>query len=73
MPILGFRTWEIPRNQTYQAVRTAIEKGYRHIDTAWVYGNEKEVGKAINDLIHEKKKNKKRRCVCCNKSLEFIS
>ena len=51
MPLLGFGTWEIAKNAAYGAVKTAIEVGYRHIDTAWIYGNEKEVGQAINDLI----------------------
>ena len=55
MPILGFGTWDIPPAKTYETVKLAIEKGYRHIDTAFIYGNEKEVGKAINDLIHEGK------------------
>lgn len=51
MPILGFSTWLTNGTDAYQLTKTAIEKGYKFIDTAWVYGNEKEVGKAINHLI----------------------
>ncbi len=45
-----FWTWQIPEGEkAYQAVRDALEVGYRHIDTAFDYGNEKSVGKAIRD------------------------
>lgn len=36
-----------------QAVKAALDAGYRHIDTAYLYGNEKEVGRAIRDKIAE--------------------
>ncbi|KAI8147943.1 NADP-dependent oxidoreductase domain-containing protein [Fennellomyces sp. T-0311] len=49
IPALGFGTGEILGDKVYQAVLTAIKAGYRHIDTAYAYGNEKEVGKAIKD------------------------
>ena len=55
MPLLGFGTWGIGGNAAYESVKTAIEDGYRHIDTAQIYGNEKEVGKAINDLVNSGK------------------
>jgi diketogulonate reductase-like aldo/keto reductase len=48
MPKVGFGTWQISRQQA-QAVTDALDAGYRHIDTALVYGNEKEVGAAIRD------------------------
>lgn len=47
---IGFGTWQIPDGQqTYDSVRWALEHGYRHIDTAYVYRNEKSVGQAIRD------------------------
>ena len=50
IPSIGFGTWQIPDGQAAEnAVMQALEDGYRHIDTAAVYGNEKSVGKAIND------------------------
>jgi diketogulonate reductase-like aldo/keto reductase len=54
IPIVGFGTWKTGK-QTYQAVRDAIDAGYRHIDTSLNYGIEKEVGKAIKDAITEGK------------------
>jgi 2,5-diketo-D-gluconate reductase B len=47
MPALGFGTWQLNDERCYQAVATAIEIGYRHIDTAQAYENEAEVGRAI--------------------------
>ena len=47
IPILGFGTWQISGAAAYDAVATALELGYRHIDTATVYGNESEVGQAL--------------------------
>jgi 2,5-diketo-D-gluconate reductase A len=47
MPLLGFGTWQITGPQAYDAVRTALDVGYRHIDTATVYRNEEEVGRAF--------------------------
>jgi 2,5-diketo-D-gluconate reductase A len=47
MPILGFGVFQIPPDATEQAVTTALAVGYRHIDTAASYGNEKEVGHAL--------------------------
>jgi diketogulonate reductase-like aldo/keto reductase len=49
IPALGFGTWKIKGDDCVNAVKTAIEVGYRHIDTAWVYKNEKEVGQAIRE------------------------
>ena len=47
MPILGFGVYQIPPEETEQAVATALEVGYRHIDTAASYGNEEAVGRAV--------------------------
>ncbi|WP_433382300.1 aldo/keto reductase [Actinoplanes sp. CA-142083] len=49
MPLLGFGTWQIRGDAAYQAVRHALDAGYRHIDTATMYGNEAEVGRAVAD------------------------
>lgn len=47
MPILGFGVFQIPPDETEQAVATALEVGYRHIDTAASYQNEEAVGSAV--------------------------
>jgi 2,5-diketo-D-gluconate reductase A len=49
IPQLGFGTFQIPPAETAQAVRTALENGYRHLDTAQMYGNEPEVAQGITD------------------------
>jgi 2,5-diketo-D-gluconate reductase A len=48
IPQLGFGVFQIEPNDTVKAVGEALEIGYRHIDTAEMYGNEKEVGEAIH-------------------------
>ncbi len=47
IPQLGFGVFQIPPEETVEAVTTALELGYRHIDTAEMYGNEREVGEAV--------------------------
>ena len=47
MPLLGLGTWLITGREAYQAVRRALDIGYRHIDTATMYGNEDQVGRAL--------------------------
>jgi 2,5-diketo-D-gluconate reductase A len=47
IPQLGFGVFQIDPKDTVEAVTTALEVGYRHIDTAQMYGNEREVGEAI--------------------------
>ena len=49
IPQLGFGVFQIPPEQTKNATLTALEVGYRHIDTAEMYGNEKEVGQAVRE------------------------
>jgi 2,5-diketo-D-gluconate reductase B len=49
VPALGLGTWQITGEQCYETVSTALELGYRHIDTAQLYENEREVGRAIAD------------------------
>jgi len=47
MPLLGFGTWQIKGEKATVASAAALEAGYRHLDTAMVYGNEAEVGRAL--------------------------
>jgi diketogulonate reductase-like aldo/keto reductase len=47
MPQVGFGTWRLRGDQARAAVTTALSAGYRHIDTATMYGNEKEIGDAL--------------------------
>ncbi len=50
LPLLGLGVWQVPDGGTCeQAVRWALELGYRHIDTAQAYGNEASVGRALRD------------------------
>jgi diketogulonate reductase-like aldo/keto reductase len=49
MPLVGFGTWQLSGDDAYTATRAALDVGYRHIDTATVYGNEAQVGRAIAD------------------------
>ena len=50
MPVLGFGVYQIPAEQTEQAVTAALAAGYRHLDTAAAYGNEEAVGAAIDAI-----------------------
>jgi 2,5-diketo-D-gluconate reductase A len=50
LPILGLGVWQVPNGpKCVNAVRWALELGYRHIDTAQAYGNEESVGKGLRD------------------------
>ncbi len=49
MPLLGFGTWQLKGADAVRAARTALEVGYRHLDTATVYDNEAEVGRALHE------------------------
>ena len=49
MPLVGFGTWRLTGRDTYRAVRAALDTGYRHVDTATMYGNEADIGAAIRD------------------------
>lgn len=49
MPVLGLGTWQATGPDCYRAVRHALSVGYRHIDTATMYRNEADVGRAVRD------------------------
>src|SRR5436189_401831 len=50
MPMLGLGVWQVPNGpECVNAVRWALELGYRHIDTAQAYGNEESVGQALRE------------------------
>jgi diketogulonate reductase-like aldo/keto reductase len=49
MPLLGLGTWELLGHVATAAVRAALEAGYRHLDTATIYRNEREVGQGVRD------------------------
>ena len=51
IPAFGLGTWKSHENSAYRAVKEALRIGYRHIDGAWIYGNEAEVGRAIRESI----------------------
>lgn len=54
MPAIGLGTFLAKPGEVGDAVRAAIDAGYRVIDSAWIYGNEEEVGQAIRDKIKDR-------------------
>ncbi|CUM65152.1 uncharacterized protein PRCAT00002779001 [Priceomyces carsonii] len=53
IPSIGLGCYNIPNNQTSEIVHEAAKQGYRHFDTAVLYGNEHEVGKGISKFLKE--------------------
>ncbi|XP_014690827.3 aldo-keto reductase family 1 member C23-like protein [Equus asinus] len=56
IPVLGFGTYapeEVPKSRTVEVTKLAIDAGFRHIDSAYSYNNEKEVGQAIRSKIED--------------------
>src|SRR6266436_9685133 len=50
IPLLGLGVWQVPNGpECVNAVRWALEEGYRHIDTAQAYGNEESVGQGLRE------------------------
>lgn len=54
IPAIGYGTWKLNSNIAYQSVVDAVSVGYRHIDCAYIYQNEDDIGRALSDLLHSK-------------------
>jgi len=54
IPVLGLGTWQLTGKKCIETVKTALEIGYTHIDTAEIYGNQKEIREAIKGFPREK-------------------
>lgn len=55
MPIIGLGTWKATGEEVKEAVKNALEIGYRHIDTAAIYSNEEAIGAALNEIFESRK------------------
>ncbi|EDO36411.1 predicted protein [Nematostella vectensis] len=55
IPAMALGTWQSSKEEVGNAVRLAIELGYRHIDCAEIYGNEGEIGEALSEVLTEGK------------------
>ncbi|HJL24051.1 MAG TPA: aldo/keto reductase, partial [Polyangiaceae bacterium LLY-WYZ-15_(1-7)] len=53
IPALGLGTWKSADDDAYRAVKEALRVGYQHIDGAWIYGNEEQVGRALAESVAE--------------------
>jgi 2,5-diketo-D-gluconate reductase A len=54
MPALGLGVFQTPPDETRDAVRSALDAGYQHIDTAAAYGNERQVGEAVHSSAQDR-------------------
>ncbi|XP_014273454.2 aldose reductase-related protein 2-like [Halyomorpha halys] len=55
MPVVGFGTWQIKPEDIDTALNAAIDAGYRHIDTAYRYDNEADIGRALKKMFNSGK------------------
>ncbi|KAI1376624.1 Aldo/keto reductase [Hypoxylon crocopeplum] len=69
IPALGFGTFanEGAKGETYKAVTCALDVGYRHLDCAWFYHNESEVGEALRDFLARNPSVKREDIFICTK------
>ncbi|KAI1845569.1 hypothetical protein JX266_008427 [Neoarthrinium moseri] len=69
IPGAGFGTFanEGAKGESYKAVKVALQTGYRHLDCAWFYGNEDEVGQAVRDFLKETPSVKREDIFICTK------
>ena len=51
MPMVGYGLWQVPQTEAKEMVVKAVKAGYRHLDGAAVYGNEKEVGEGLKEVF----------------------
>ena len=56
MPVLGLGTWQLQGQTCKEAVKKAIKLGYNHIDTAWIYENQREIGTALKEIKADRSK-----------------
>lgn len=54
MPVVGLGTWKATGTEIKKTIKEAVHMGYRHIDTATIYGNEKEIGDALQELFADR-------------------
>ncbi|KAI1075648.1 Aldo/keto reductase [Whalleya microplaca] len=74
IPALGFGTFanEGAKGETYKAVTYALKVGYRHLDCAWFYHNEAEVGEAVRDFLKENPSVKREDIFICTKVWQHL-
>ena len=54
MPALGLGTWDLRNQECKKVIKQAVEMGYTHIDTAWMYANQQEIGEALQEIGAER-------------------